>query len=48
LRWRAGVSPEMRLAAGPRRFAIRSAADPDGGRRDLVCEVEEISPGEAA
>ncbi|TXN19131.1 head-tail adaptor protein, partial [Methylobacterium sp. WL9] len=34
----------MRLAAGPRRFAIRSAGDPDGRRRDLACEVEEIVP----
>ncbi|GLS46608.1 hypothetical protein GCM10007884_46020 [Methylobacterium brachythecii] len=47
LRWRPGISSEMRLAAGPRRFAIRSAADPDGCRRDLVCEVEELS-GETA
>lgn len=32
----------MRLADGPRRFAIRAADDPDGCRRDLVCEVEEV------
>lgn len=42
LRYRPGVAPPMRLAAGPRRFAIRSAGDPDGRRRDLVCEVEEL------
>lgn len=48
LRWRPGLTSDMRLAAGPRRFAIRSACDPDGRRRDLVCEVEELSQGEAA
>jgi head-tail adaptor len=32
----------MRLADGTRRFAIRAADDPDGRRRDLVCEVEEV------
>lgn len=42
LRYRPGVLPEMRLSAGPRRFAIRTAGDPDGRRRDLVCEVEEL------
>ncbi|MBX9934435.1 MAG: head-tail adaptor protein [Methylobacterium sp.] len=40
--YRDGVTPAMRLSAGPRRFAIRSASDPDGRRRDLLCEVEEI------
>lgn len=44
LRWRPGVASGMRLAAGPRRFAIRSAGDPDGRRRELACEVEEIVP----
>jgi head-tail adaptor len=48
LRWRPGVTSDMRLAAGPRRFAIRSSADPDGRRRDLVCDVEELAPGEPA
>ncbi len=47
LRWRPGVTPQMRLAAGPRRFAIRSAGDPDGRRRDLVCAVEELLEGGA-
>ena len=42
LRYRSGVTPAMRLADGPRRFAIRAADDPDGRRRDLVCEVEEV------
>lgn len=42
-RYRDGVTAAMRLAAGPRRFAIRAAADPDGRRRDLVCLVEEVS-----
>ena len=43
LRYRDGVTAAMRLVRGLRRFAIRSAADPDGTRRDLVCLVEEIS-----
>lgn len=42
LRYRAGILPAMRLADGARRFAIRSADDPDGARRALVCEVEEV------
>ncbi|EHP72150.1 hypothetical protein MetexDRAFT_6740 [Methylorubrum extorquens DSM 13060] len=42
MRYRSGVTPAMRLADGPRRFAIRAADDPDGRRRDLVCEVEEV------
>jgi SPP1 family predicted phage head-tail adaptor len=44
LRHRDGVSDTMRLLLGPRRFRIRSAADPDGTRRDLVCLVEEMRP----
>jgi SPP1 family predicted phage head-tail adaptor len=44
LRYGEGVDPAMRLTSGPRRFAIKSAADPDGRRRDLVCLVEEIGP----
>jgi SPP1 family predicted phage head-tail adaptor len=43
-RYRDGVTAAMRLTRGPRRFAIRSAADPDGEKRELVCLVEEISP----
>jgi SPP1 family predicted phage head-tail adaptor len=42
LRYRDGVTGAMRLTAGLRRFAIRTASDPDGSRRDLVCLVEEI------
>lgn len=44
LRWREGVTGAMRLSSGLRRFAIRSACDPDGRRRDLVCLVEEVAP----
>jgi SPP1 family predicted phage head-tail adaptor len=44
VRWREGVSGAMRLTSGLRRFAIRSACDPDGRRRDLVCLVEEMTP----
>lgn len=47
LRYRPGVAPAMRLADGVRRFSIRSADDPDGSRRALVCEVEELI-GESA
>jgi SPP1 family predicted phage head-tail adaptor len=43
LHYREGVDAAMRLALGLRRFAIRSACDPDGSRRDLVCLVEEIA-----
>lgn len=42
LAYRDGITPAMRLVAGPRRFAIRAAGDPDGRRRDLLCEVEEL------
>lgn len=38
------VTEAMRLALGPRRFRIRSATDPDGTGRELVCLVEEVSP----
>ena len=44
LRHREGVGNTMRLLLGPRRFRIRSAADPDGTRRELVCMVEELRP----
>ena len=47
LRYRPGLTPAMRLADGARRFAIRAADDPDGARRDLVCEVEEVHEGGA-
>lgn len=42
LAWRPGILPTMRLTAGPRRFAIRAAGDPDGRGRELVCEVDEL------
>ena len=43
-RYRDGVTAAMRLAAGPRRFAIRAAADPDGyWRREGRC-VDWITP----
>lgn len=44
LRYRDGVTAAMRLVSGLRRFAIRTASDPDGSRRELVCLVEEIRP----
>lgn len=43
VRARPGLGPAMRLAAGPRRFAIRTVTDPDARGRDLVCEVEEMT-----
>jgi hypothetical protein len=33
----------MRLALGLKPFAIRSARDPDGSRRGLICLVEGIA-----
>jgi head-tail adaptor len=45
LRARAGLDAAARLAAGPRRFAVRHV---EAGGRDLVCHVEElIGPEEA-
>lgn len=44
LRWRAGVDAGQRLRDGTRIYDIRAVCDPDGGRRRLVCLVEEISP----
>ncbi|AZO78343.1 MULTISPECIES: phage head closure protein [unclassified Bosea (in: a-proteobacteria)] len=43
LRWRAGVDAGQRLRAGDQIFDIRTAGDPDGGRRRLVCLAEEVS-----
>lgn len=43
LNFREGVTAAMRLTLGLRRFDIRSASDPDGSRRNLVCLVEEIT-----
>lgn len=47
LRSRAALDPTMRLAAGPRRFAIRAVTEPDGRGRDCICHVEEL-PRESA
>jgi SPP1 family predicted phage head-tail adaptor len=44
LRWRAGVDAGRRLRDGEQSFDIRAVGDPDGGRRRLVCLVEEITP----
>lgn len=44
LRWRDGVEAGQRLRDGPRLFDIRAVADPDGGRRRLVCLVQEVTP----
>ena len=44
LRWRAGVDAGQRLRDGDRLFDIRAVADPDGGRRRLVCLVQAIGP----
>jgi SPP1 family predicted phage head-tail adaptor len=44
LRWRDGVDSGQRLRDGTRFYDIRAVVDPDGGRRRLVCLVEEISP----
>ena len=44
LRYRGDVSAAHRLTCGPRRFQIKTAADPDGRRRELVCLVEEVGP----
>ena len=44
LRWRDGVDAGQRLRDGDRLFDIRAVADPDGGRRRLVCLVQEIGP----
>jgi SPP1 family predicted phage head-tail adaptor len=41
IRYRAGVTPEMRLRAGTRIFDIRSVFDPDARRRWLTCLAEE-------
>ncbi|MFC7399684.1 head-tail adaptor protein [Chelatococcus sp. GCM10030263] len=44
MRWRGDITGNHRLREGERVFAIRSAADPDGRRRRLVCTVEEVTP----
>lgn len=42
IRWRAGVTSQMRLVAGARKLLIHSVYDPDERRRFLVCRCEEI------
>lgn len=42
LRWRAGVDAGQRLRDGDQVFDIRAVGDPDGGRRRLICLVEEV------
>jgi head-tail adaptor len=44
MRWRGDITGNHRLREGEHIFAIRSAADPDGRRRRLVCTVEEVTP----
>jgi SPP1 family predicted phage head-tail adaptor len=44
LRWRAGVTGEMRLRLGARVFAIRAVRDPDERRRRLELDCEETTP----
>ncbi len=44
LRWRGDIDAGRRLRDGERIFDIRTAADPDGSRRRLVCMVEEVKP----
>ena len=43
MRWRAGVDAGQRLRDGDQVFDIRAVGDPDGGRRRLICLVEEVS-----
>jgi SPP1 family predicted phage head-tail adaptor len=43
IRWRSDVTSEMRLVAGARRLRVKSAYDPDGRRRFLICRCEEIA-----
>lgn len=44
LRWRAGVTHDMRFVSGNRVFAIRALIDRDEARRFLDCLCEEIVP----
>lgn len=44
LRWRGDVDARMRIRHGTRLFAIIIAFDPDGRRRNLICQCEEITP----
>lgn len=44
LRYRADVSPDMRIILGARTFEIRAALDVDGRKRWLQCHCEELVP----
>jgi SPP1 family predicted phage head-tail adaptor len=44
LRYRAGVTAAHRLTLGARRFNIIAVADPDGLKKHLLCQVEEVTP----
>ncbi|MGI6245168.1 MAG: head-tail adaptor protein [Pseudochelatococcus sp.] len=43
-RYRPGIDGRSRLRLGERVFAVLSAADPDGRRRDLVIVAQEVTP----
>lgn len=43
IRWRAGVSGQMRFAHRDRRLLINTVVDRDETRRFLICNCEEIS-----
>lgn len=42
LRWRSDVDAGRRLRDGDKVFDIKAVGDPDGGRRCLICLVEEV------
>ncbi|TCT02819.1 SPP1 family predicted phage head-tail adaptor [Tepidamorphus gemmatus] len=44
IRYRTGLTHDMRFALSDRVFAITGIADPDGRGRHLVCDCEEIVP----
>ncbi|MFT0890914.1 phage head closure protein [Pseudochelatococcus sp. G4_1912] len=44
LRWRDDINGTRRLRLDDRVFAVLSARDPDGRRRDLVVVAEEVTP----
>lgn len=44
MRWRPGLDGSCRLRLGERVFAVLSASDPDGRRRELVVVGQEVTP----